>query len=38
MGARLSVAAATPITMLVVERMPSFAPKTAALNHPILFT
>jgi hypothetical protein len=30
------LAAATPIAKLVVESIPSFAPKTAALSHPLL--
>jgi hypothetical protein len=32
------VAAVTPIARLVVDRIPSLAPNTEALSHPLLFT
>jgi hypothetical protein len=35
---RATLAAATPIARLVVERIPSLAPGTEALNHPLLLT
>ena len=35
---RVVSAAATPITILVVESMPSLAPSTTALSQPIRFT
>ena len=34
----VAAAAATPTIRLAVERMPSLAPSTAALNHPIRLT
>lgn len=37
-GSRDTLAAATPMARLVVERMPSLAPNTEALSHPLLFT
>jgi hypothetical protein len=37
-GSLATLAAATPIAKLVVERIPSLAPNTEALSHPLLFT
>lgn len=37
-GFRVSLAAATPMTRLVVERIPSLAPSTAARSHPLRLT
>ncbi len=37
-GSRATLAAATPMARLVVERIPSLAPSTEALSHPLLFT